>query len=288
MSTPITSLHIYAEEPHDALLVKTLWPIVFQLKESNQIDGAFFIRYFGDEGPHIRLRIIGQPSDLLLREITDKIRENDEAISVKREKFDDKDLKLRFGGDYGASIALQQFRFSSEVIWGVMSENLEAWSYESALAVSLQMQLVMAGSFGLTLEEMKVFFKKSYIYWLPFSFKQQKTEELVGLFEKTFLSQKNNFLKVVKQAFDENNPWSSWKKGNSLVGGQLKMLIDQEYIESIPNKYLLPELGSKENALFHSFLAQLIHLHNNRMGIYNHDEPYLAYILHRVLEDVVG
>jgi thiopeptide-type bacteriocin biosynthesis protein len=275
------SLRLFHPEPHEGLLTDTIYPFLGENREA--FSNTFFIRY-SEGGPHLRLYLLPAEEDKraeleqkAYHWFLEKLPENAVELFLRGEEVE------RFGGDVGMSISEEQFQFSSELVLALFAQNREQWNYDLALALSLQMQLTLALGFGLQNDELSSFFTTTADYWLPFAFPEEQRPLALNVFEKAYTSQKENFIELCADVRRTDSPWSAWQQGNALLSLKLKEAWEQDKLEvaglSLLQKKEAPEWQDVRNAL----LNEYIHLHNNRLGVLNHDEPYLAYLLARSL-----
>jgi thiopeptide-type bacteriocin biosynthesis protein len=253
----LLSCYIYDEDLATNQLVKAIFPFVKNIIRKKWASNFFFIRYADSKGRHIRLRFKGEKK-LLQTKLKPSL------ISL----FDNYPLTFvryipevtRYGGTTGVEIAEEQFQASSTVVLTLLSIN-NNWSYNRALGVALQLHLGMVYSFGLDKKNAPQFFEHlvSYGHEKKYekSLKDQKTTLIPYLqFLWNALEQKKLFEEV----------WfNEWLRAMKKIANKLK------------------KAGYKNNQL-HLLYEGYIHMTNNRLGVANIDEPFIAYILKQALK----
>ena len=205
----------------------------------------------------------------------------------------------RYGGKEAILIAEQQFQVSSNAIFAVIEESLGGWDYNRALGAAIQLHLGFAYGMGMDQEEATHFFSNVFQNWLPRAYyffekdiSQEELEkrraETLQAFESNFEAHKDTllpFFQTVWEAFEEGqsfdqewlNQWISDMKEvkEQLTGIQQKghLIIPEWYQARESNN--IPEDNKRRWAICDSY----IHMINNRLGIMNRDEGYLAYLV---------
>lgn len=259
------SVHLFYEDL-DQLLVAAVFPFLKKIKQQRKVESYFFIRY-SERGKHIRLRIktndepylkesINQSFELFFkkkpsrreRESLDNYPNNSIQYISYEPEYD------RYGGRKGMESAEEQFYISSETARKII-ENTPKWDYESAMGISIQLQLVFLSAAGFDRSESIVFFDFYYKKWstiLPESAlpKPEQIDSQQGII---------NFVQ------------SFWKnlEGEPAFGNYI---LEHWYAQ---NRRLM--LTNDLSTYYDSYL----HLLNNRLGIFNIDEVFLAKLLHK-------
>jgi thiopeptide-type bacteriocin biosynthesis protein len=280
------SLRIFQPEPHDSLLRDIVLPFWEAKREEKVFSKAFFIRY-SEGGSHLRLYFLSEPvgsSGQLEGEAKAWFAERLPEASVLAAE---REVEWgRFAGEKGMQIAEEQFQFSSELTLALLSQNREIWSYDLALALAMQMQLTLALGFGLERNELPDFFARVSDFWLPFAFSEDRQVEALNVFEKAFSQQKEVFYQLCRECFQPESPWNAWQQGNTLILLKLKQAWEEGSLDASGLNRLPKDIPAETiswEIVRNSLLNEFIHLHHNRLGILNHDEPYLAYLLARSL-----
>lgn len=227
---------------------------------------AFFIRYTDEKGSHIRLRLRGEQAW-----VENSLQPAFEQWFESRgtcEKADYTAEPARFGGEEPLTWAEEHFHISTRVALECISK--PAYTYGDAMFDSLKMLATAAFAAGLDANQTASYFEQLCDQWLRVFFHPPENEDpnlfyeaIKADFALAFKSQKENLgsalydhWKMHKTGkFDKKQPeWLRWFRGNELIINGLG-----DHLEvALPN---------------------LLHFHNNRMGINNQDEVYLNYLL---------
>lgn len=260
------SIHFYPKETQDVFLARALKPFLEHHVWPNKEAQAFFIRYHDEKGPHIRIRFIGKEAWL-----EDSIRPVFEGWFADRGSWEEIAYipePARFGGDAGLLIAEEHFHLSTRVTLERIGR--DQFTYGDAMFDTLRLHVITAFSAGLNRERLQWYFGGLFEQWVPLFFPSDddsKTSELTAAFDKIFEPQKEQISATLDtfwdalegEKLDAKQPeWAWWLKGNQLILNKLGPDMDKA-------------------------LPSLIHLTSNRMGINNHDEVYLNYILSKTL-----
>ncbi len=282
------STHIYITGRTLRFLTEGLLPLLEQLNEKIKIDQYFFIRYRDPEF-HIRLRLKVEKNKVKKVEafILDFFRiwtsqgavAPKELISITAIKFIEYQREMqRYGGLKSIGIIEKQFCYSSKTCLQILKEDA-AQNYESILGKAIQMHLSLVATFEFDQDHTLQLFKKilsnwSVVHLNAFTVKEQvekNQEELIQQFQKSLtpnrlfvLEQISSFLEALKQGKKFESGWmQEWIEDLKKTGDALKKIHSEQ----------LPLI-----------VADLIHMTNNRLGIFNKDESYLAYIIIESLE----
>ncbi|MBK6931486.1 MAG: thiopeptide-type bacteriocin biosynthesis protein [Saprospirales bacterium] len=265
------SFHFYPLETPDVFLARGVRPFLEQYIWPTKNARAFFIRYADERGPHIRLRLRGEPDWL-----EQLIRPALEAWMAERGEVEEVPYVPetgRFGGPGALEWAEEYFHLSTRV---VLERLNRPFTYGDALFDALRLHVITAFASGWNREKSAWYFDQLCTQWMELFFQPAPAAAESGAnwqatlredFEKSFDPQREELRLVVtelwaaleKEKFDAGQPeWLRWLRGNQMI---------------------LPEFGE---ALEKS-LPSLLHLTNNRLGVNNQDEVYLNYLLSRVI-----
>lgn len=295
--------HLYYEEPLDIFLTKAVFPYIQKVIQERNPDQFFFIRYF-EKGPHIRMRfkLNSDVCDEVKNDINNffynyfsrnpsnrKIK-NEDAIALDwfpndSVQFIDYEPETeRYGGEEGIVIAENQFQQSTEAVMAAMIEN-ESWSYTNALGVAIAMHIAFVKASGYDLNQAKKFFSFVSSAWLPRAvyyyyginhedISQDNVKEILEIFEQRFNQQKEqlvSFHEFYWPLFDDEED------------------IEQEWLKKWYRdiKFTFTKLiGSKLTQPIEYILESYVHMTNNRLGLHNIDESYLAFLIQRSLQEI--
>lgn len=210
----------------------------------------------------------------------------------------------RYGGDTGILIAENQFQASSETTFSIIAEGLDDWDYNRAMGAAIQLHLGFVHATGMSLEEGILFFSRFFQNWLPRAYyffeKDITKEELIERKEETLKAFKSNFEahKETLIPFFET-VWHALKEGDTFEQEWLNNWIKQ--IQSIdkqlstcqgngqlmkPKVYASIDRMDESKQVIWAIYDSYIHMINNRLGIRNREESYLAYLVLESLKTI--
>jgi thiopeptide-type bacteriocin biosynthesis protein len=266
------SAYLVCDEPWTPLLRGGILPFVETACASALCDRFFFIRYW-EGGPHIRLRLrpaMGVDPAELRGRVDAAFGGRSSVIHTAYEP----ELE-RYGGAERMDIAERQFEASSRAVLAALEEE---WPYEKALGAAMTMHVAFAAAARWSRPEASAFFRRAIAglaHWLvgpqPAA---EALRELLDAFAERFAPQREMLRRHVDAV---------WEVADSQDGAGMPWLA----VWSAESRTLLAELrgtfgGSLDPAL--PILVSYVHMTNNRLGVANRDEAYLAYLLARSLE----
>lgn len=309
------SYSIYYAEPWEKLLVSAIHPLVKKLFDDGWISQYFFIRYW-ERGPHIRLRlkkksgvnevelsetvqenlqkfITENPSKLFFTpEMEEKSKaeswhKNNQIFSVEYQPE-----TARYGGVDALPLAELQFFASSRVVLNELLE-ISDWSYDHALGAAIKLHLGFVFSMGMSAEKAVAFFKKNCQDWMPRAYQTEvveiQKEKILLQFQNAYQAQKMAVLPYIQGVWEElqQNPsgsgvpaWENWLTINQAVFTNLQIL-QKNGLLNLVNAESNSD-GPTESELW-TMLSDFVHLNNNRLGVLNRDEGFLAFMLAEAL-----
>jgi len=264
------SFHFYPLETPDVFLARAVRPFVDASVWPVRSARAFFIRYDDEKGPHIRLRIRGEAEWL-----EETLRPALQGWFAGRGEFGEETYEPepeRFVGPEALALAEEYFHVSTRVVLDRLNRE---YTYADAMFDALRMHTISAFAAGFTREKASWYFARLVDLWIPLFFQPidgqpspaTLREEILEQFEKSFQPQQEDMRMILgelwtsleKEKFDTKQPeWPRWIRGNQLI---------------------LTEFGDNLDKA----LPSLLHLNNNRLGINNQNEVYLAFILSKAL-----
>lgn len=264
------SLYFYPTETPDIFLARAVRPFLATHIWPQRTARAFFVRYDDENGRHIRLRIRGEAEWL-----AETLRPALEAWFADRGEYREVPYQPepeRFGGEAALALAEEHFHVSTRVVLDRLNRE---YTYGDAMFDALRMHTITAFAAGFEREKASWYFKQLADQWLPMFFQavdgappaETFREDIYGQFEQSFTPQQEDIRMTLDElwiALDTNKldlkhpEWPRWVRGNELI---------------------LKEFGDN----LEKALPSLIHLTNNRLGVLNQDEVYLAYILSRAV-----
>ena len=214
-----------------------------------------------------------------------------------------------FGGLIGLAIAEKQFQVSSQIVLRSLKKKGTDWSYDEALGMAIKFHLSFIHTMGLSLEEGIEFFQAILKVWMPKAFRFYskrlnpqlfKTEEhkMLKTFEEAFELQKDTLIPfhsalwrgLNKTGDFEDQDLNYWINSHEEIRSDLQIAWELDQLIISP-KYKVPtslQHLSKDQLLLWSIYAEMIHYTNNRLGISQKDEGFLAYLILNSLKAIQG
>lgn len=265
------SIHFRPLETQEVFLTRAFKPFLAHYIWPNKGTRAFFIRYEDESGPHLRLRFKAEPAwltDTLLPAFESWMSDRG---SWTRETY--QPAPDRFGGLEALVWAEEHFHISTRVVLDRLSGDL--YTYGDAIFDALRMHLVMGFAAGMKKSDVKIYFERLCLAWLPVFFRtndqnqsaKDLRENVLEDFEKSYASQSAAIAQALQQFWEEleknkidknQADWLRWIRGNELTLQGMGSALDKA-------------------------LPHLLHFNSNRLGINNQDETYLNYILSQAL-----
>lgn len=216
----------------------------------------------------------------------------------------------RYGGPEGISLAEQQFFASSKVCLAILREKGNQWTYEDAMGKALLLHLCFVHAVRMDATEALKFFHMFSENWLQSAVARNprinKPEEIEAeiqeqhmKYQRLFRSQKDQMLQMVSKVWTaleageefESGYMNEWMLSQTEVAKSLIFLQADNNLRNRPDRFQYnipnPEGFSQEKLERWMHYADFMHLTNNRLGINNQDEPYLAFLLSECLERVL-
>ncbi len=330
MSSNYLSVHLFYSDMMDVFLAKALKPYADTVVNTGAAERFFFIRY-EERGPHVRLRIQGDPV-VLEQIIKENLQEHFDLYlrmfpSTRRapnlhpetpaselwlpnnsiQFIDYEPETARYGGENGIILAEKQFFYSSKAVLAAMSPVLyDGWSDQYARGIAIKLHLAMICSLGLDIGKAIDFLMEVYVHWLPFAIARERVtqaqyeQHLIMMsenFELGFQEQKEEMVSynaACWQALMEDEEFAddymdTWIAENRRLGMEYRLAQVQGLLVNRPAEYRMkmsPDISPEEVELWNHY-ADFVHLTNNRLGIANEEESYLAYLMMRSLEEML-
>jgi hypothetical protein len=332
MTQPSTSrwaaLHVYHCGPLDILLREAVAPLVRDLSATGGLEDWFFIRY-GDGGPHLRLRLRAA-GHRLDADVLPAARTLLQSYLARRPSFRDPAAATprrtraslapndtvqdapyapeteRYGGPVGIGLAEAHFSASSRAVLEAMLARGDAWSYERAMGIALQMHLALSHSLAMDLDEAARFFAALSSVFLPHAmadmtgspFRRLAPDEearLRGLFEAAFVPHQERLTRHYAAVWEHlgtgrlaDQPWlEAWVR-SARANAMAFAAADRGGALTFPDWWfeVHPDIPNRPGDRMILILGSLIHMTNNRLGIQNRDEAYLMFALARALGEL--
>lgn len=268
---PWLSLHCFPLDAPDVFLTRAVRPFLNQYIWPAKDTRAFFIRFEDQHGPHLRLRLHGEPQWL-----EETLRPALAGWFAGQGTFHEVPYAPeldRFGGAAGMALTEEYFHLSTRVTLDRLAQAPR--TYGATLFDALRLHLLTALAAGMSREKAAWYFGQLYAQWWPAFFRPADGQPLDETAQAAILTQFRTSLETqevaLRAAFDElwkavqasrfdttQPEWLRWFRGNELI---------------------LKEFGNNLDKV----LPSLLHLTNNRLGVNNQDEVFLCYVLANTL-----
>lgn len=265
------SAYLVREEPLHELLRDAVRPFVARAEADGLFDRFFFIRY-RERGSHVRLRLRAtSPSlrDSLERHFGDYMAAHpspprtlqlDDPMPLDSVQYVPYEPELeRYGGPELIDVAERQFEASSRAVLALLDDD---WTYERALSTALWMHLTFAIAAAMSRAGAAEFFKAAIgalAHW-----HRMDLPELLAAFEQRFDPQLGESVA---------NLWE-------VLQGDIAVDWLREWREALrPLLAAVHACSAQPLPILFSYM----HMTNNRLGIDNRDEAWLAFLLSRSL-----
>jgi thiopeptide-type bacteriocin biosynthesis protein len=267
---PWHSIHFQPVETHDIFLVRAYRPFLEQHVWPTAGTRAFFVRYADEAGPHLRLRFRAEAEWL-----TEVLHPNFETHFAERGTWREVPYTPeteRYGGEAVLPWAEEYFHVSTRVVLDRLRR--DRYTYGDALFDALQMHVTTFFAAWMERPEAAAYCTQLCEGAINAYFEPTEgltADELLAAVRTDFeaaaarqieslrVSLQDTWEALRQQHHDAAQPeWLRWIRGNQLILKELRPQLTQ-------------------------VLPSLLHLTNNRLGIQNHDEAYLWYLLSRAL-----
>jgi lantibiotic biosynthesis dehydratase-like protein len=215
----------------------------------------------------------------------------------------------RYGGRNGMLLSEEQFQLSSTTVLAHFISQADVIAYHEVLGAAIRLHLGFAYSIGLSVSDSVAFFEMIFENWLPSAFDIfenntpeeiiiSKMRETVALFSKSFEDQKDELITFHKSLLDDLKSGESfdadtfniWIKENQRLSLEFSQAAESGALSPRSDLYIISEESSrklfKDNELLFHIFADFVHMTNNRFGILNQDEAYLAYLMMKSLAQI--
>jgi len=264
----------------------------------------FFIRYYDDFGSHVRLRLdIDDDSDIkLIKSTIEKdyssfysqtaIRFSNSTAEKQLVRYIQYEPEIgRYGGRNTIPICENIFHLSSKTIIN-LRKDFDFHNYSSIIPVALKLHLIFVMGLKLEMKIILELLSSTIKFWIPYAFetvindktyalsREEKINICLDNYNKAYLANKENIsllltdtlISLKYRKYSKNDPFNRWFLESKSLNNQIKICLTKTEPVNINNK------------LF-SIHSSLIHMTNNRIGVSNVDEAYLAYILFKFLTE---
>ncbi len=183
-----------------------------------------------------------------------------------------------------------------------MIRGAEQWNYSRALGVAIELHIAFSHAMNMDLHETAAFFEWLSNDLMPFltgveadlATSLQKAKTIHASFDERFDRNKDiliNFCKTLWDALQEGAEFeevslSGWVRDMGVISRELKDAFEENRIE-IPAWFQIAGVVDvrEERQKLWSLYSSYVHMTNNRLGILNQDEAYVAYLISRCLKE---
>ncbi len=311
--------YLYYTEPWDHFLTEHVRPFAYKMRQIDGVENFFFIRYwergphirlrfYGDKealinnvkpaiDSYFNQFFKENPSERQLPDWAKNLNEDEKWFPNNSIQYITYEPETeRYGGTHVLRVSEQHFEASSRAILEAIHHHSN-WEYTSALGTAIQLHVSFAHALEMTIAESKAFFNYIFKGWLPRAYKgyseqlhseeQQKREkETITAFQNNLDQQKDMILPFCEtiwealnddQEFEED--WmNQWVQDTRQLLREIKEAQAKQLLE-VPDYSTLNDPFDKDKLERWYLYGSYIHMINNRLGIFNHDEGYLGYLL---------
>lgn len=282
------SYHLFRAEPWEPFLTECVKPFVEDCCARELADGFFFVRYW-ERGPHVRLRLRAIDGERLDANVRDHFetyfrrspsrRTNDSQGWLPNDSVQSIPYQPeteRYGGPARLPVAELQFESSSRAVLALLARS--QWSYERALGAALQMHLLFAHSLGLRSGELAHFLGTAAARWLD-GVRWNSAGQRFAAFAAAYEAQRDT-LPAMHAAL-----WNALDEGVEIEQEWAsRWIADTRTIAQRLRESGAPAAGL--DGAEQRILMSYMHMTNNRLGLRNRDEGFLAYVMSRCLEEI--
>ncbi len=251
MASEWLAAHVYTPAPR-ALLLGAAVPLFMH----EDVRRFFFVRY-GEGGPHLRLRFLVDDPQRFRPIVASTLADLEVRFMPYEPELE------RYGGTDGIAVAERQFDASSRTVLRVLHEGRDP------LAAAIAMHVTFAAAMGVDAVPFFAALTRDFVRWHPdYVAEPAALDRIAADYEARFTAQRAALVEPIAAlaANREPEPWlAEWTAGMHAIEREL---------DALP-------LDARTR---HSILASYVHMTNNRLGVANPDEPYLAYLIKRSLQ----
>lgn len=299
------SLHIYNFKDFDEILKNYIKPVTEYLYENKHIECLFFIKYADTKGPHLRVRIHAE-QEQLEQFIKPYVFLNLFDFFKRPSSFDDYFIEsvyepelARYGGEQGVNFAEKLFELSSNCVL-MAYQNSESLCYEKSISLSVQMNYLFGKILlGLTDEKLGSVYQYSMQNWINYVMMYTKTTDemddrnkyakILDHFQKSYNRQKEIMIAIICEMDrisikpGRKNPLlKSLVKGLTALKTEFEKTRFENYARG--TSLSLKDFDTEDKFSLNIF-DSYIHMNNNRLGILNTDESFIAYLINSAIKD---
>lgn len=293
------SSYIFLDTNLDTLLIELIAPLQKELTRKGWITSYFFIRYW-EGGPHIRFRVKVTDSTTIptieeyIRKKTETYFSTTNTSNYKLEFNKYAPEIARYGGIKTITLAEEHFKKSSDIVLSSLKQHQGHWGYSTAIATAIQLHIVAIKELtNGTIDETISFFESVCNNWLSHSVKKtndvidpKEIKKVLQFFNTSYQNQKDKIDTLCQVLWAEKHEelvdWSNFSKHTA------KGLLDSYQSDEIEIPLWMNfdniQNISKRNKVLWNLYDSLIHMTNNRLGIYLRDEAFIAFLIVKGLQ----
>lgn len=290
------AVHFYHENRSGELLSNLVLPLSRSALKAKVALRFFFINYFDDDGLHIRLRFEVEEQRRITaiakvqRLIESCLKEN---MPLKSYKFMEYEPEVeRYGGSMAIELAEEHFYHSSKAVLQYLREGRIKPGAEG-IAKALDMHICLIYHLPCPADLVEGMLRRILDHWIHSSVAYHrtiipsKTDEIeimanvTDAFTKSFEKQRNGIVahcaalwQALQAGEKLGTPLDAWNAGLQQMHLRLTVALE--------NTVRPDETVARALVIYESY----IHMTNNRLGISNSDEAFLAYILLQVWQHI--
>lgn len=306
------SVHLYYNNI-ERLLTQALPAFLKEAKDKGLFERFFYIRYW-EKGPHLRLRLFGN-KEILQKQLRPLLEQHffnfyqqkpSRRFNARPGDFANNSIQFidyqaemdRYGGSVGLQLAEWQFQQSSQTLLELLPQFAQK---QQKMGLALQMHLVFVHSIGFSLEQAKLFFmtvSSNWRKWLLYQVEEhehyQKRKHIRERFEQDYQQQRSALLNSLQPLWDGlrrgiqfKKQWiNHWRYDHKQWSRQVQSAFDKGELRPAVAKFydIVPSDDPRKNLW--QYYEDMLHLHNNRIGLSNEEEAFLGYLLMRVAEEL--
>lgn len=290
----------------DRVIVDVAEPFVRRCQAQGWIDQHFFIRY-SEFGPHVRLRLLGQP-DVLGGEVwpalVEHLRAHNPGVQIdarpetpgvpKREEGQPVRVTHaarvayepetdRYGGPYALVVSERAFEVSSDAAYALIARM--GTERSSRLGKGLLGMVIVIHIFADGREQGSGFTQMySTNYLRSVAREEDGREALLEAFDQGFSNQSQTLMEYVDaiwEAMDDGDALSdtldAYAAGMRAIRDEVRALFDEGRVQAGG------QTAAEWVRAWQALLPSYIHMMNNRLGITIQEESYLGYLVTRAL-----
>jgi thiopeptide-type bacteriocin biosynthesis protein len=272
----------------DRIVRTVVRPFVALCRERCWIARYFFIRY-SENGPHIRLRLHGEPA-MLEQLVKPALIEHTASHGIAELRWLPYEPEVeRYGGVDGVAVAEDQFEASSDTVLALLDRALpddrRAKLGQALLAMVVSVHAFIDG------RDRAALFAQQYGtgYLLAIARQEAQQARLVDAFGTSFRRQAESLIPFVQQTWEQlvhaeplPSPLEEYHVAMRGIAARLRALCREGRIVREGRA-----VGDWDECVYR-IVPAYIHMFNNRLGVPIPEESFLAYLLEHALQRPVG